>query len=165
MKNTTLAVLVAALSITSLWDHAVAQNDRFPAAPAQKPINAQATAGAWAAFLAGENEKAITNANRCIERFRDAADRIQSHLETEKAALPKGVVSTAEKQHLAKYQILHDVATCYLIKGWAEEKLGHKEEARKAYTKTKKYTHARSSRPTEESFWSPAEKASDLLLK
>jgi tetratricopeptide (TPR) repeat protein len=164
MKNTTLAVLVAALSIISCRE-AIAQNEPLPAAPAQMPINAQATAEAWAAFLAGENENAITNANRCIERYQDAADRIQSHLEVEKVDLPKGDVSTAEKQHLAKYQILHDVATCYLIKGWAEERLGHKGEARKAYIQAKKYTHARSSGPTGESFWSPARKASELLLE
>jgi tetratricopeptide (TPR) repeat protein len=170
MKNSKLAPLIVALSITSFWDRACAQNEPPPAppqnaSPCQTPLNEQATAEAWAAFRAGENERAITNADQCIARFGEAANRIQAILEEEKATLPKGAVSEADKKRIARYQILHDVATCFLIKGWAEEKLGHKEEARKAYTEARKYTHARSSMPTGESLWSPAEKASESLAK
>ena len=45
------------------------------------------------------------------------------------------------------------------------EKLGHKAEAKKAYTEAKKFTRARSSRPKGDSFWSPAEKASEHLAR
>ena len=176
MKNSKLAVLIVTLSITSIWNHACAQNEptpaqplpatpNAPAVPAQKTAHEQATTDAWAAFRAGDNQTAIAKADQCITPYRDAADRSQATLEADKVTLPKGKTSEVDKKRIAQYQILHDVATCFLIKGWAEEKLGHKEEARKAYTETKKYTHARSSRPTGELFWSPAEKAPEPLPK
>ena len=93
------------------------------------------------------------------------ADQIQANLESAKATLPKGRVSEADRKRIAKYQVLHDVATCLLIKGQAEEKLGHKAEARKAYTQARKYSQARISKPDGELFWSPAEKASEALSK
>ena len=170
MKNSNFAVLIVALSVTGFRYHASAQNEPSPAPPPnaspwEKPFHIQATADAWAAFQTGENERAITNADQCIARYRDAADRSQATLEADKVTLPKGKVSEAEKKRIAQYQILHDVATCFLIKGWAEAKLGHKEEARKAYTTARKYPLARSSMPTGESFWSPKEKASESLAR
>ncbi len=166
MKNPKLAALIAAFSIAGCWLPAGAQNDAAPPLPAsrwEKPLHEKAADEAWAAFQAGRYATAITNADQCIARFGEAANRIQAILESEKATLPTGRVSEADKKRIASYQILHDVATCFLIKGWAEEKLGHRAEARKAYAETKKYTYARSSRPTGNSFWSPAEKASEPL--
>ena len=169
MKNLKLATLIAALSIANFCTHVCAQDKPLPAAPVPRPFDEpfhkKVTDQAWAAFHAGENEKAITNADRCIAVFGEAANRSQTVLESENTTLPKGKVSEADKERIAKYQILHDVATCFLIKGWAEEKLGHKEEARKAYAEATKYTYARSSRPTGESFWSPADKAAAALAK
>lgn len=137
----------------------------LPSTPAQKPIYEQATAEAWTAFRSGNNETAIAKADECISRFRAAADRIQSILETNKPDLPIGKVSETDKERIARYQIVHDVATCLLIKGWAEERLGHIAAARKAYAETEKYTCARASDSNGNSFWSPAEAASKRLAK
>ncbi len=133
--------------------------------PLNEPLHEKFTAEAWAAFQAGQYATAITNADQCIAKFGEAASRSQAILKSEKATFPLGKLSEADKARIGQYQILHNVATCFLIKGWAEEKLGHKEEAMKAYAEAKKYTYARSSRPTGASFWSPAEKASEKLLK
>ena len=106
-----------------------------------------------------------TKAGECVAKCGTVADQIQANLESAKATLPKGRVSEADRKRIAKYQVLHDVATCLLIKGQAEEKLGHKAEARKAYTQARKYSQARISKPDGELFWSPAEKASEALSK
>lgn len=172
MKASKIAVLLAALSLSGLGNSLCAQNESGPPAPPppaspplKESLHQKAVTEAWAAFQAGQYESAITSADQCIARFGAAANRSQAVLDSEQATLPTGAVSEAEKKRIAPYQILHDVATCFLIKGWAEEKLGHKAEARKAYTKAKKYTHARSSWPTGELFWSPAERASEHLTK
>ena len=128
-------------------------------------LHAQATAEAWVAFNNGANEQAIAKADDCINRYRDAADRIQSLMATNQPALPKGLVSPDEKKAIAKFQILHDVALCFLIKGWAEEKLGHTNEARKAFSEASKLNCARATESKGEIFWSPAEKASQCLAK
>jgi hypothetical protein len=169
-KNSTLAALIAGFAIAVCGNGARAQNapipaPPLPATPGQKPINEQATDEAWAAFHSGDNATAIARADECISRFGDAADRIESILETNAVSLPNGHVTTAEKKRIARYQILHDVATCYLIKGWAEEKLGHIEQAKNAYSGAQKYTQARTTSPNEESFWSPADAASERLTK
>ena len=166
IKTNTLIIFLA-LSITGFRPHACAQHEPSPApsVPLNEPLHEKFTTVAWAAFQAGQYATVITNADQCVARFGEAANRIQAILESEKATLPTGPVSEANQKRIAPYQMLHDVATCFLIKGWAEEKLGHKEEARKAYTEAKKYRYARSSRPKGESFWSPAEKASERLAK
>jgi hypothetical protein len=170
MKKRVLATVAACLAVFGTSETALAQGEPPPAPPLpswpmQKPINEQATADAWTAFRSGDYSNAISKAEQCISRFRDAADRIQAILESNKTEFPKGQVPAAEKQRIANYQILHDVATCFLIKGWSEEKLEHKDEAKKAYAETKKYTRARAANPNEESFWSPAEVASNRLEK
>ena len=170
MKNSKLAALIVGLLIIGFWDDVFAQNEPSPAPPRsaspwQTPLYQQATAEAWAAFQAGQYAAAITNADRCIGIFGEAAHRSQAVLDSEKVTLPTGAVSEAERKRIAPYQMLHDVATCFLIKGWVEEKLGHKAAAKKAYTEAKKFTHARSSRPKGDSFWSPAEKAAEHLAR
>ena len=169
MKNLQLAVLITALSAAAFGNPLCAQNEPAPppppTSPWQTPFHEQATDAAWAAFHDGQFAAAITNAEQCIARFGEAANRSQAVLDSKKVTLPTGAVSEAERKRIAQYGILHDVATCFLIKGWAEEKLGHKAEAKKAYAEAQKYTHARSSRPSGDSFWSPAEKASESLNK
>jgi tetratricopeptide (TPR) repeat protein len=168
MNNLKVSVLVLALLLASLDKPVFGQNEpppapQPPASPWQPPRCEQATDAAWNAFQAGQYESALTNAEQCIAAAGKVADQIQNTLDAEKATLPKGAVSTPDKERIAQYSVLHDVATCFLIKGWAQEKLGHKEEARKAYTAAKKYQHARSSRPGGNSLWSPAEKAEERL--
>jgi tetratricopeptide (TPR) repeat protein len=169
MRNSKLLAFLAALAIAG-WNHALALNEPSPAVPLaprplNEPLNEKLTTEAWEAYQAGRYAIAITTADQCLFSFREAANRIQAILESEKATLPTGKLSEADRLRIGRYQILHDVATCFLVKGWAEEKLGHAEEARKTYAEAKNYTQARSSRPTGDSFWSPAEKASALLLK
>lgn len=131
--------------------------------PLSEPLHQKYTTDAWVAFQKGHYEAAITNADLCIARFGEAATRSQAALDSKKVILPTGPVSEAERKRIVQYEILNDVATSYLLKGWAEEKLGHTVEARKAYMEAKKLTHARSSRPTGDAFWSPAENASGHL--
>ena len=146
---------------------AIADTELTPIVPStspwQRPINELTTSNAWASFQAGQYETAISNADRCISRFAATADKIQAALENEKVALPKGKVSPDDRKRVGKYQILHDVATCYLIKGWAKEKLNMVAEARQAYLCAKKYTAARMPAPDGGSFWVPAELASERL--
>ena len=172
MKNSNLAVLLGALVAAGLGSTSCAQNGSAhgspPASessrpPLREPFHQKVTAEAWAAFQNGQYAAAITNADRCIAIFGEAANRSQAILDQKKVALPTGAVSEAEKKRIGQYQMLHDVAMCFLIKGWAEERLGHQATAKKAYAAAKKFTHARSSRPKGDSFWSPAEKAAEHL--
>ena len=134
------------------------------ASPRQQPINEEAAAAAWNAYQAGDFKAAITNADRCIQRFRDAADRSQETLQAAGTTLPVGTVSEPERQTILQYGILHDVAACYLIKGWAEEKLGRREQARAALAEAKRYPLARKSTNGTE-FWAPADKAANSLAR
>ena len=160
--KTKVLILLALSSLTLCAQDKPTLAQYGPVAPA---LYETAMRAAWTNFQSGEYETAITNAETCIAAFGQGANQIQSVREKEKTIFPVGKVSKADKERITRDQILHDVATCFLIKGWAEEKLGHKEEARKAYTEARKYPLARSSMPTGESFWSPAEKASESLAK
>ena len=172
MKNSNLAVLIAVLFAAGLGSNSCAQNEPAPEPPSppqssrpplNEPFHAKVTTEAWAAFQNGQYAAAITNADRCIAIFGEAANRSQAALDSEKVTLPTGAVSEAERKRIAQYGMLHNVATCFLIKGWAEERLGHQATAKKAYAAAKEFTHARSSRPKGDSFWSPAEKAAEHL--
>ncbi|MBI3850312.1 MAG: hypothetical protein HY298_08495 [Verrucomicrobia bacterium] len=170
MTNPKLAVLIAALAVAAFLGEAIAQNEPAPApqppsSPWQKPFAEQATEEAWTAFKDGQYEAASVKAGECIAKCETVADQIEATLESARIVLPKGAVSQEDRKRIARYQVLHDVATCLWIKGQAEEKLGHQAEAKKAYTQAIKYSHARSSRPTGDSFWSPAEKAAEALAK
>jgi hypothetical protein len=149
--NLLFAILVALVSI-QVW----AQADK------PKSLNEKATSAAWDALNASKYEVAITNANQCIDEFRGQATRLQEKLQTAKADLPTGAVSDDVKKKIAENGVLNDVAACYFIQGKAAEKLGKIEDAKKAYTETKKLTLARVWDP-QGWFWSPAEAAGDRL--
>lgn len=172
MKTSKLSICIAALIAMGLGGRLCAQNEPPPEPspardssrpPLTEPLHQKYTTDAWVAFQKGQYDAAITNADLCIARFGEAAARSQAALDAGKVTLPTGNVSEAERKCIAQYAILNDVATCHLIKGWAEEKLGHKLEARKAYLEAKNLTLARCSRPNGDSFWSPAENASGHL--
>jgi hypothetical protein len=172
MKNSSFTVLLAVLLAAGFGIDACAQgepaSEPSPAMdssrpPLSEPLHQKYTADAWTAFENGHYAAAITNADLCVARFGEAANRSQAALDSAKVILPTGVVTEAERKCIAQYGILQDVATCLLIKGWAEEKLGHTTEARKAYTEARKLTYARSSRPKGDSFWSPSENAAGHL--
>lgn len=170
MKNPQLAAIFVTLTLGKLiasgWaGDAPSSSPPLPASPAQRPINRQATADAWTALRAGDYGLALTKANECIDRFQGAADGIQTLLEKDRTTLPTGAASSADRQRIDQYQILHDVATCLLIKAWAEEHRGRKGEAIKAYAKVKKYSYARATEHAGEPFWSPSEIASQHLSR
>jgi hypothetical protein len=133
--------------------------------PAAEPLHKRAIAEAWAAFRTADYEVAISNADICVTRFGEAAKRSQAALEEQELYLPIGKVSEPEKRQIGQYQILHDVATGFLIKGWAEENLGRTNEARIAFAEAKRLTLARCSIPEGDTFWSPADKASEGLAR
>lgn len=170
MKNSQIALFIVTLA---LCHRVVFANEAdapsaplpLPTSPAEPPLNQRATADAWAAFRAGKYALAITKASECIDRYQPAADKIQSILKGDKAKLPTGAVSAAHRQQIDRYQILHDVAACLLIKGWAEERLGQKSEATNAYAKAKRYNYARATERPGDPVWSPAELASQNLAR
>ena len=127
----------------------------------QLPINRRATMEAWDALREGDAARAIAHATECIERFQKPADTIQSILEQQKAILPTGEISGDERARVDRYQILHDVAACLLIKGWAEEKLGRSAAALAAFEQARKYTFARVAGEPVHDYWSAAEVAAD----
>jgi hypothetical protein len=128
-------------------------------AAASLPPNARLTSEAWDAFNKKDWMTAIGKADECIKQFRDMADDEQKQLESSKASVPTGTVSKSEKDQIMKRGPLNDVATCFFIKGQAEEALGHTAEARQAYEAAAKYTYAR----CYDGFWCPAEGASTRL--
>lgn len=162
-------LLILRLAIAAASDAAAYGQDTpptdfaLPSTPVQKPLHEQSTVSAWKAFNSGGYVEAIARADDCINRFRAAADQIESGLETNDMKFPTGPATEADMSRMATYQILHNVATCFLIKGWAEEKLGNKVEAGKAYEQAKKYVFARTKSENEDSFWSPATVATQRL--
>ena len=127
-----------------------------------KPLNERATAAAWMALEAEKFESAIKSADDCIGEFRGAAKRAQEKLEKEKAVIPANPTTEEQKQKIFENGLLNDVATCYFIKGRAAEKLGRKEDAKKAYEEARRLTYARTW-DARGWFWSPAEGAADRL--
>lgn len=128
----------------------------------QTPLNERLTSAAWQAFNNEKYQVVITNADKCIDEFLGAAKRIQAKLEAEKLRIPTGTVTEEQKKKILENGLLNDVATCYFIKGRSLEKLGRKEDAKKAYEATKKLSCGRCWDPADW-FWSPAEAASDRL--
>lgn len=129
----------------------------------ESPINERVTAQAWAALRAGDNREAVEKANECLDRFQQSADTIQSILEQQNATLPTGDVSGEERERLYRYQILHDVATCLLIKARAEEKLGQRKDAAAVKKEAGRYTYARIKNRPDGPYWSPAEISAEIL--
>ncbi len=129
----------------------------------EQPLSVQLTFQAWDAFNKGEYDRAIANAEKCINEFQGAANTEQTQLEKNRVDLPpKGKVSGQEKITIMSRGLLNDVATCFYIKGRSAENLGRNEEARQAYQAASKYTYARCWDP-KGWFWDPSEAASDRL--
>jgi len=102
------------------------------------PLTEKLTTRAWDALHRSDYATAISVADDCIEFFNKLGD----HREKD---------------------ISNDIATCFLIKGEATEKLGRMSEAIDAYENTMQYRFARVYDPNGRFFWSPAEVASDHL--
>jgi hypothetical protein len=133
-----------------------------------QPLNVQLTSKAWDAFYKHDYKQAMTYAERCIKKFLGSADREEAKLEKDDAPLPQegpeDNFSDQEKKAIFSRGTLNDVATCFYIKGISAERLGQKDEAKKAYQAASKYTYARCYDP-KGWFWSPSKAASDRLNK
>ena len=152
-------VLVCHLPIANLGARA--------AVPAQKqedqPRNVELTNAAWDAYNEGKYEVAISAADRCIQRFKEEADRTQNELTKNHAPVPPtGKVSADQKKTILDNGVLNDVPTCYWIKGRAAQKLQRTAQAKEAYQAALRYSYSRTWDP-KGSFWSPAEDAADRL--
>lgn len=125
------------------------------------------TTAAWNCFKATDYTCAITNAQACIEDWREAAKDLQTKLEKAGKEVPTGKVSNEVKEAIFANGPLNDVATCYFIIGEANrpfvrtnvEKL---KAAKAAYEEARKLTFGRCWDPNGW-FWSPAETASQRL--
>jgi hypothetical protein len=131
--------------------------------PPKAPLIERLTAAAWEEFHKENYLGAITNADKCIDEFLGAANRMQANLEKERKVIASGVVSEEHKAQIHSNGLLNDVGTCLFIRGRSLEKLDNKSTARKAYETAKGYTYARTWDVDAQLFWSPAEAAADRL--
>ena len=130
---------------------------------ADQPKNVELTNAAWDVYKGGNFAKAITAADRCIDRFKIQADGDQLQLKKTHVPLPPtGKVTDEQKKVIYAQGVLNDVATCFWIKGMSAQKLHRNDEAKEAFKAASTYTYARTWDP-KGWFWSPAEDATDRL--
>lgn len=141
MRTFTVALLCTAFSLGSmLSSHAQEDGEGDDN---QIALNRRATEEALTAYRAGNYAEALEAAERCIKRYQPAADKIEAILEQRKAEFPSGALTAEQKEEIYPYEILHDVATCLLVKASAAEKRGEKGKAADARAAVQKYPHAR----------------------
>ena len=131
---------------------------------AELPRNVALTTKAWEEYDRKSHADAVKAAERCITAFEASANKVQEKLEKEKVKTPVGEVSPEEKTAIEANGLLNDVGACYVIKGLSLAKLKKTAEARAAFQAAEKLTHARVW-DAKGWFWSPAEKATEELLK
>ncbi len=106
----------------------------------------------WEALNAGEYEKAIIYADKCVKLYGDTAREMQKKLK-----------DFAPKEKAFDYWALNDVATCLFIKGKALKALGKKKEAKKVFeTIIKNYGYAQCWDP-QGWFWKVADAAKNEI--
>jgi tetratricopeptide (TPR) repeat protein len=162
-KKVLILTVLAIVAVLAMAFESSAAEEK-PAKAKEKPLNEKWTTAAWDTFKSGKYALAITNADLCIDEFQGQADLLEKALEKDKPDLPTGRPPNGEiKEKIFANGLLNDVASCLFIKGRAFEKLGHKEEAKKAFEQAKQYPYARAWDPDQELFWSPAEAAAGRL--
>lgn len=124
--------------------------------------NEKLTNAAWYGFDHKRYNLAIDASEDCVGRFRMEARRTEAGL-VGKPEPPVGKVSEDVKQAIFENGLLNDVATCYWIKGRAEQITNDSARAREAYTAAASFAHARTFDPTQDIFWSPSQDAKDRL--
>ncbi len=134
-----------------------------PTKPVELPRHATLATEAGKAFDAEDYGKVITLAQQCFDNVEPVAVKLQKELESSGREIPNGMVSEKDRDELLSHGPLNDVAACYFYLGQAQRKLGHKEEAREAYTKAATFTCARVWDPTGEFFWAPADNTAHWL--
>lgn len=132
--------------------------------PAKQPINVRLTGSAWVAFDGSNYAEAIADADECIDRFQGQADLLQASLVAKHVTLSSGTVADiGQRNQIFANGLLNDVATCFFIKGYAEERLQRNDEARKAYEAAKTYPLARAWDKDSDTFWLPSDAAAGRL--
>jgi hypothetical protein len=151
-----LTLLTSAFTLISRIALAQAEHERL-------------TTNAWARLKTNppDHAGAITNAEKCIAEFKEAAKDMQEKLEREQPRLPIGSATPETKEKIFANGPLNDVATCYFIVGEAHRLLISSDNARiklakQAYEEARHLSFARCW-DTNGWFWSPAEEASRRL--
>jgi tetratricopeptide (TPR) repeat protein len=111
-------------------------------------------AKAWAALDKGDIEAVLAYTNKCIELYREEAQKMQASL--------SGYVS-GSNQEIFNYWALNDVGTCLYIQAEAYRKADMLEEAKEAYNLLiNEYKYAQCW-DASGWFWKPAEAAQEKL--
>ncbi len=120
----------------------------------------------WNHFNAKEFEKTIERASQyASSREEEARTQARRLTNAQSKVRPVGRVSRLLRNVIFADDDLNDVATCYLIFGWAALKLDRIEEARSAFQIVLGFPQARTWDPVERWFWSPSEAAKKELEK
>jgi tetratricopeptide (TPR) repeat protein len=101
------------------------------------------TSKAWKSYEDKKYEKAISEAEECIDTFVGQAEITQEELI--KGKVPEPSTNPKSKEEIEKIHsrgLLNDVGTCYFIVGESYSKLGNKEKAIEAYKEAEKFIHA-----------------------
>jgi uncharacterized protein YjbI with pentapeptide repeats/cellulose biosynthesis protein BcsQ len=123
------------------------------------------TSDAWSLFNKGQFDAAYKAGVDCaLKSVRDANQKESALVEKKAPLPPTGAVSDEQKQAILAYGALNDVATCFWIAGRSAEQLKNTEAAKGLYKSATKYKYARTWDP-DGWFWSPAQDASDRLVK
>src|SRR3974390_3912366 len=99
-----LTFLLAALAVASASlvnvAHGQSAGLTIPASPAEPAFWNRTTDAAWKVFQAGDYSSAITQADQCISRYKEIADRIQLILQTNNINLPTGQVANVDERRV-----------------------------------------------------------------
>ena len=73
------------------------------------------------------------------------------------------MVNDEAKAEIDAHTVLNEVAGCYFIKAEALKNLGRIVEAKENYKNTQQFSYARIWDPNQRIFWSPVQKATEIL--
>lgn len=156
-KNAILFLIIPLLFVGALLAY---QNYTYSNSLA---ANTNLTSSAWDLYNGKKYNEAIGKAKECVDQFGSSAMTEQKKLADANTALPPtGSVPDDQYKEIIARGTLNDVGTSWYIIGSSYEKLGNKEEAKKAYAQAAKFTYARCWDP-KGWFWSPSQEASARL--
>jgi hypothetical protein len=124
-------------------------------------MNRRLTQAAWYGLEHEKYDFAVAASDECVGRFGRTAERLEKSLASAPEP-PVGKVPDDVRDSILRNGVLNDVATCYWIKGRAEQISHNLENAREAYCSTGTLAHARTW-DLRGWFWSPAVDATDRL--
>jgi hypothetical protein len=119
----------------------------------------------WTLFNANKFEQTIDTASKyASSRKDDARSQARQLINGNEKSRPVGAVSPLLRDVILADAELNNVATCYLLMGWAALQLNRIEDARRAFQRVRCFPEARTWDP-QGWFWSPAEAAKKELEK